>query len=110
MEGQPSELEALNGAVVRLGREARVPTPVNGFYNATLAPLETQARRAAIAAGLFLSCGGMSNKLKDLRTFSNRNIVDFFLSGVKTIVHQQTTVLIYVETDSPLRDSVRAAT
>jgi len=49
--GRPSELEALNGAVVRLGRKAGVPTPVNGFIYAALAPMETQARREIIAAG-----------------------------------------------------------
>jgi 2-dehydropantoate 2-reductase len=44
MEGRPSELEALNGAVVRFGREAGVVTPVNRFINATLAPMEAKAR------------------------------------------------------------------
>jgi len=44
MEGRPSELEALNGAVVRLGREAGVATPVNGFIHAALAPMEARAR------------------------------------------------------------------
>jgi len=47
MEGRPSELEALNGAVVRLGREAGVPTPVNGFIYAALTPMEARARRLA---------------------------------------------------------------
>ena len=47
MKGRPSELEALNGAVVRLGREAGVPTPVNGFIYAALTPMETGARRSA---------------------------------------------------------------
>ncbi len=47
MEGRPSELEALNGAVVRLGREAGVPTPVNGFVYAALTPMEARARRSA---------------------------------------------------------------
>lgn len=51
MKGQPSELEALNGAGVHLGRETGVPTPVNGFIYAALAPMETQARRTAITAG-----------------------------------------------------------
>jgi 2-dehydropantoate 2-reductase len=45
MDGRPSELEALNGAVVRLGREAGVPTPVHGFIYGALAPLEARARR-----------------------------------------------------------------
>lgn len=43
-EGKPSELEEWSGAVVRLGREADVQTPVNDvIYNALL-PLELQAR------------------------------------------------------------------
>jgi 2-dehydropantoate 2-reductase len=50
IEGRPSELEALNGAVVRLGRDAGVPTPVNRFIYAALTPTEAQARRAVIAA------------------------------------------------------------
>jgi 2-dehydropantoate 2-reductase len=44
MEGRPSELESQNGAVVRLGREAGVPTPVNEFVYRCLLPMETQAR------------------------------------------------------------------
>ena len=44
MEGRPSELEAQTGAVVRLGREAGVPTPVNAFLYAALKPQEMQAR------------------------------------------------------------------
>jgi 2-dehydropantoate 2-reductase len=44
MEGRPSELEALNGAVVRLGREAGVPTPVNWFIYSALLPMEKNAR------------------------------------------------------------------
>jgi 2-dehydropantoate 2-reductase len=51
MEGRPSELEALNGAVVRLGREAGVATPVHGFIYAALAPMEARARRKAVNAG-----------------------------------------------------------
>lgn len=47
MGGRPSELEALNGAVVRLGREAGVATPVNGFIYAALAPMEARARCSA---------------------------------------------------------------
>jgi 2-dehydropantoate 2-reductase len=45
-EGRPSELENQNGAVVRLGREAGVPTPVNEFLYAALLPQEMKARRA----------------------------------------------------------------
>jgi 2-dehydropantoate 2-reductase len=42
--GVPSELEAQNGAVVRLGRAAGVPTPVHDEIYAALQPLETRAR------------------------------------------------------------------
>lgn len=45
-EGRPSELEAWNGAVARLGRGAGVPTPVHEFLYASLLPLERQARDA----------------------------------------------------------------
>lgn len=44
MEGRPSELEAQTGAVVRLGRKAGVPTPVNEFLYAALLPQELKAR------------------------------------------------------------------
>ncbi len=43
-EGRPSELEAWNGAVVRLGREAGVATPTHEFLYASLLPLERRAR------------------------------------------------------------------
>ena len=43
-EGRPSELEAWTGAVVRLGREAGVPTPVHAEIYAALLPLERAAR------------------------------------------------------------------
>jgi 2-dehydropantoate 2-reductase len=43
-EGRPSELEAWNGAVVRLGRVADVSTPVHEFLYASLLPQERQAR------------------------------------------------------------------
>jgi 2-dehydropantoate 2-reductase len=51
MEGRPSELEALNGAVVRLGRESGVATPVNGFIYAALAPMEARARHPGPLSG-----------------------------------------------------------
>ena len=38
--GRPTELEALNGAVVRMGHETGIPTPVNQFIYAVLAPLK----------------------------------------------------------------------
>lgn len=44
MAGRPSELEAQNGAVVRLGREAGVETPVHSFLYASLLPQERRAR------------------------------------------------------------------
>lgn len=43
-EGRPSELETQNGAVLRLGREAGVPTPTHEFLYGVLAPLERRAR------------------------------------------------------------------
>ena len=39
MAGRPLELEALNGAVVRVGRAAGVPTPINDVIYAMLKPL-----------------------------------------------------------------------
>ena len=39
MAGRPLELEALNGAVVRAGRAAGVPTPINHVIYAMLKPL-----------------------------------------------------------------------
>lgn len=47
MEGRPSELEAQNGAIVRLGAAAGVPTPVNSFLHAALLPQELEARAVA---------------------------------------------------------------
>jgi 2-dehydropantoate 2-reductase len=44
MTHRPSELESQNGAVVRLGREAGIETPVNSFIYDSLLPLEMQAR------------------------------------------------------------------
>ena len=44
--GRPSELESQNGAVVRLGREAGVATPVHAFLYASLLPQELRARGA----------------------------------------------------------------
>lgn len=43
-EGRPSELEAQNGAVVRMGKEIGVETPVNAFIYASLLPGELRAR------------------------------------------------------------------
>jgi 2-dehydropantoate 2-reductase len=44
MAGRPSELHAQNGAVVRLGAEVGVPTPVHAFLFASLLPQEKLAR------------------------------------------------------------------
>jgi 2-dehydropantoate 2-reductase len=43
-DGKPSELEYLNGAVVRLGLAKGLPVPVNSFIYAKLLPAETRAR------------------------------------------------------------------
>jgi 2-dehydropantoate 2-reductase len=42
--GRPSELEAIVGSVVRLGRAAAVPVPATEFIYASLLPQETRAR------------------------------------------------------------------
>ena len=44
MEGRPSELEAQNGAVVRLGAARDVKTPLHSFLYYSLLPLELRAR------------------------------------------------------------------
>lgn len=44
VEGKPSELEAWNGAVDRLGREVGIPTPIHTFIYHSLLPLERRAR------------------------------------------------------------------
>jgi 2-dehydropantoate 2-reductase len=46
LAGRPSELEAQNGAVVRLGAAAGVPTPTHAFLYHSLLPQETAARAA----------------------------------------------------------------
>lgn len=44
IDGKPSELEAQNGAVVRMAREAGIETPVHSFIYAALVALERRAR------------------------------------------------------------------
>jgi len=44
MNGKPSELEMQNGAVVRLGKDVGVETPVNSFIYNSLLPMEMRAR------------------------------------------------------------------
>lgn len=51
LEGRPSELDAQNGAVVRLGRELGVLTPVHEVLYAALRPQEIEARGAAGGTG-----------------------------------------------------------
>ncbi|MFY0990734.1 2-dehydropantoate 2-reductase [Halomonas sp. C05BenzN] len=46
MAGRPSELESQNGAVVRLGQQYGVSTPVNAVIHAALLPQEKAAREA----------------------------------------------------------------
>lgn len=48
MNGRPSELEAWSGAVVRLGNEAAVPTPLNTLLYHSLLPSERRARGEVI--------------------------------------------------------------
>lgn len=43
-EGRPSELDSQSGAVVRLGEEAGVDTPLHRFITHSLLPLERRAR------------------------------------------------------------------
>lgn len=43
-EGKPSELEAINGAIVRFGKVLGMPTPANAFVYAALLPQEMRAR------------------------------------------------------------------
>jgi 2-dehydropantoate 2-reductase len=49
--GKPLEIESLNGAVVRYGREAGVPTPANQRVVEELLPLHRQAMAARGARG-----------------------------------------------------------
>jgi len=44
MDGRPSELENQTGAVVRLGQQAGVETPVNNFIYSCLLPMEMRAQ------------------------------------------------------------------
>jgi len=45
MEGNPSELEAQNGALVRMGRKLDMRVPTHEYIYASLLPMELQARR-----------------------------------------------------------------
>jgi len=45
MQGIPSELEAQNGTIVRLGKELGIPTPTNDLVYFTLIPQEKRARK-----------------------------------------------------------------
>ena len=46
VRGRPSELDAQNGAVVRLAYEAGIDTPINRFFLYSLRSLELRARGA----------------------------------------------------------------
>jgi 2-dehydropantoate 2-reductase len=52
MSGQPSELEQLNGAVVRMGQTLNIPTPVNSFIYYSLLPQENLARASKLHTGI----------------------------------------------------------
>jgi 2-dehydropantoate 2-reductase len=51
MAGRPSELESQNGAVVRLGQEVGVATPLHAFIYHSLIPMELQAREGKPCEG-----------------------------------------------------------
>jgi 2-dehydropantoate 2-reductase len=44
LDGRPSELEAQNGAVVRLAEEVGIGVPVNALIYHSLLPMELRAR------------------------------------------------------------------
>jgi len=44
MAGKPSELEAQNGAIVKMGKKLGIPTPINSFIYHCLLPQENKAR------------------------------------------------------------------
>jgi 2-dehydropantoate 2-reductase len=50
MAGLPSELEAQNGTIVRLGRKVGVLTPMNSLIYRSLLPLELKARKKTNSA------------------------------------------------------------
>ena len=49
LERRPSELDSQTGAVVRLGEQCAIPTPVHAFLYAALLPAELSARHARSA-------------------------------------------------------------
>jgi 2-dehydropantoate 2-reductase len=44
MDGRPSEVDAQAGALVRLGQQVQVPTPLHTFLFHAILPLELKAR------------------------------------------------------------------
>jgi 2-dehydropantoate 2-reductase len=44
MAGRPSEIDAQAGALVRLGEQAQIPTPLHAFLFHAIWPLELKAR------------------------------------------------------------------
>ena len=51
MEGRPSEIEALNGTVVRLAAELGIDVPINRFVYGCILPMERAARVRAESRG-----------------------------------------------------------
>jgi 2-dehydropantoate 2-reductase len=52
LEGRPSELDAGSGAVVRLGKEVGIQTPIHDFIHRSLLPLEHRARAGSLTWSL----------------------------------------------------------
>jgi 2-dehydropantoate 2-reductase len=48
MAGKPSELDAQNGTIVKMGIESGIPTPINAFIYFCLLPQENKARSPLI--------------------------------------------------------------
>ena len=48
MNNRPSELEQMNGAIVRMGQKHGIPTPVNEFVYNSLLPQENNARSGKV--------------------------------------------------------------
>jgi 2-dehydropantoate 2-reductase len=59
LEGRPSELEAQNGAIVRLGAARGVATPTHAFLYAALLAQERRARTAGAARAAAPEPGAM---------------------------------------------------
>jgi 2-dehydropantoate 2-reductase len=51
MSGKPSELDAQNGTIVKMGIDSGIPTPINAFIYFCLLPQENKARSPLIPEG-----------------------------------------------------------